>query len=123
MYYGGFNKNKYGARKAVCTAGHTHDSAKEAKRCSELQLLLKAGKITDLEIQKEFLLVPAVKYEEPMKNERKACYKADFVYYDKAIGKTVIEDSKGMRTKDYILKRKLVKQLYCSDGKTIFIET
>lgn len=121
MYYGRYNK--YGSRKSVCSEGHTHDSAKEAARCSQLHLLQKAGEIADLEIQKEFVIIPAVGYGAPMKNERKSCYKADFVYFDKALGKTVIEDSKGMRTKEYILKRKLVKQLYCQDGKTIFIET
>lgn len=121
MYYGRYNK--YGSKKSVCSEGHTHDSAKEADRCSQLHLLQRAGEIADLEIQKEFLITPAIKYGKPMKNERKSCYRADFVYYDKALGKTVIEDSKGMRTKEYILKRKLVKQLYCQDGETIFIET
>lgn len=133
--------NKYGAKKTPCACGHLHDSKKEAERCNELQLLLKAGKITDLELQKDYLLIPAL-YREIDLNEKyksgknkgqpktkrvceelKVVYRADFVYIDKETGKTVIEDCKGMRTKEYILKRKLMKQLYCQDGGTVFIET
>ena len=39
--------------------------------------------------------------------ERKAVYIADFVYKDRS-GREVVEDCKGMRTKDYIIKRKLM---------------
>lgn len=35
-------------------------------------------------------------------------YVADFVYTDCRSGNQVVEDSKGMRTKDYIIKRKLM---------------
>ena len=115
--------SKYGASKAPCRQGHIHDSIKEAARCNELHMLLAAHKIENLEIQKEFLLVPAIKYEKPMKSERKVSYIADFVYDDTETGKTIIEDTKGIKTKEYIIKRKLVKEKYCQDGKTIFIET
>lgn len=117
------NGNKHHSKKTSCSFGHTHDSKKEAERCDELHLLQGIGEIHSLEIQKAYLLIEAQKYSEPMKNERKAEYKADFVYYDNRMKKWVIEDSKGMRTKDYILKRKLMKQLYCRDGETVFIET
>ena len=115
--------NKYKSKKTPCMYGHMHDSAKEAERCNELHLLLKAGKIESLEVQKSYELVPSIKYDKPMKNERKAEYKADFVYFDKELGKTVIEDTKGFRTKDYVLKRKIIKEKYCCNGNTIFIET
>lgn len=139
MSYNHFNK--FSAKKTPCNYGHIHDSTKEAKRCNELHLLLRAGQITDLETQKSYLIIPALYGTKTLKEtykkgslkgqpkvqriciEQAAFYKADFVYYDKALGKTVIEDSKGMRTKDYILKRKLMKQQYCQDGKTIFTET
>lgn len=117
------NKNKYGAKKTQCLCGHTHDSKKEAERCNELCFLLKAKEIHSLEFQKPFLLIDKQKYEKPMKNEQKAEYKADFYYFDNRHNKWVIEDSKGHRTKDYVLKRKLVKHLYCTDGNTVFIET
>ena len=115
--------NKYKARKTSCSEGHMHDSAKEAARCSQLHLLLRAGKISNLEIQKDFLLIPAARYKNPTSNERQCIYRADFVYFDIESKKTVIEDSKGARTKEYILKRKLFKQIFCQDENTVFIET
>ena len=42
--------------------------------------------------------------------ERPCTYVADFVY--KEGGKTVVEDTKGFRTKDYIIKRKLMLQVH-----------
>ena len=39
--------------------------------------------------------------------ERECAYIADFVYKDKN-DKQVVEDTKGVRTKDYILKRKMM---------------
>ena len=116
------NRNKMNARQTVCRSGHVHDSQLEALRCNELNLLLKAGKIENLEIQKRYLLIPATKYPDPTANEKKVEYIADFVYYDKELEKTVIEDSKGFRTRDYVLKRKLMKRLYCNES-TVFLET
>ena len=42
--------------------------------------------------------------------ERECSYKADFVYGED--GKTVVEDVKGFRTKEYIIKRKLMLERY-----------
>ena len=42
--------------------------------------------------------------------ERAVTYIADFTYYEH--GKKVVEDVKGMRTKDYIIKRKLLRWRY-----------
>jgi hypothetical protein len=39
--------------------------------------------------------------------ENEAYYRADFVYLDKE-GHLVVEDTKGFRTKEYLLKRKLM---------------
>lgn len=44
--------------------------------------------------------------------ERSVKYIADFVYTDKATGQTVVEDTKGVRTKEYIIKRKLMLYLH-----------
>lgn len=95
--------NKYKAKKTDCCQGHTHDSKKEAYRCDLLHILQKHGKISNLRIQ-----VKAVNYV------------ADFVYTEN--GLTIIEDTKGVKTKDYIIKRKLLKQKFCQDGKTVFRE-
>lgn len=111
--------NKYGNRKVVVD-GITFDSRREAIRYQELILLQRAGEISDLERQVEFELIPPQWLEEArfsksgkrLKNkytllERKVCYVADFVYKDKK-GNRIVEDTKGMRTKDYIIKRKLM---------------
>lgn len=111
--------NKYGARK-VQLDGKTFDSRKEARRFQELRLLERAGQITNLELQKEFELIPA-QYEQLTREEyikgkgkktkgkciERACkYRADFYYIEN--GREVVEDTKGFKTKDYIIKRKLM---------------
>ena len=79
-------------------------SRKEATRAEELKLLFHAGQISDLVEQPEFVLVP------PQDGERAVKYRADFGYYEK--GQRVIEDCKGVRTSDYIIKRKLMLFLH-----------
>lgn len=88
--------------------GITFDSVKEANRYAELVLLVKAGVISALERQKVFELVPA-QLNGAKLVERAVTYKADFVYIKN--GKTVVEDVKGIRTKEYIIKRKLMLYL------------
>lgn len=111
--------NKYSAKKVVVD-GIAFDSRKEARRYRELSLLLRAGKITDLELQKRYELIPA-QYEtferygkrgKRLKDGRRCVensvvYVADFDYKD-AEGNHIVEDTKGMKTKDYIIKRKLM---------------
>lgn len=109
-------RNKYHNRK-YSADGEVFDSKKEYQRWQELKLLEKAGEITELRRQVPFELLP--NQREPDKIgprggrkpgriiERKALYIADFVYKDRT-GREVVEDCKGMRTKDYILKRKLL---------------
>ncbi|MBR1527769.1 MAG: DUF1064 domain-containing protein [Oscillospiraceae bacterium] len=111
--------NKLHAKKKICNQGHVHHSILEAKRCDELHLMQKQGMISNLEIQKKFVILEAQKYN-GMPNERSIVYNADFVYTENGI--TVIEDTKGYKTKDYNIKRKFVKKLYCTDGKTVFRE-
>lgn len=99
--------NKYHAKKRTI-GGETFDSRAEARRWHELKLLLRAGEIEDLQRQVKYTLVPVQRDEGGNLIERAITYKADFVYRDKRTGKTVVEDVKGMRTKEYILKRKLL---------------
>ena len=106
---------KYYSRK-VTRNGVTFDSVKEYRRYCELLLLVKAGAITDLQRQVEFELIPAQREPDTVgvrggvkkgkTIEQKCSYVADFVYTEN--GKTVVEDTKGFRTKDYIIKRKLM---------------
>jgi hypothetical protein len=81
--------------------GMLFDSKREAARWQELKLLERAGEITELERQVEYELIPK------QKGERAAKYIADFRYVDHE-GKTVVEDTKGVKTPVYILKRKLM---------------
>ena len=102
--------------KRVIKNGVTFDSVKEYRRFCELSLLEKAGAITDLKRQVEFVLIPAQREPDTIGKrggvikgktiEQKCSYVADFVYTEN--GKQVVEDTKGFRTKDYIIKRKLM---------------
>lgn len=95
---------KYNSRK-VTRDGMTFDSVKEYKRYCELLLLEKAGAVTDLKRQVKFKLIPSQKIDGKVV-ERSCSYVADFVYMEN--GKRVVEDAKGFRTTDYIIKRKLM---------------
>lgn len=91
------------------------DSLREANRYKELTLLQKAGKIENLRLQVPYELIPAQYAEVDGKKkciERAVKYIADFVYYDKEAGQWVVEDSKGMKSKDYIIKRKLMLHVH-----------
>lgn len=106
---GGLNMgNKYGNRKTTVD-GVTYDSAKEARRGAELRLLERAGEITDLHRQVKYELLPAQRRDGRVV-ERPVSYVADFVY--KENGEEVVEDAKGMRTKEYVIKRKLMLWQY-----------
>lgn len=98
-YDGPKKKPKYGNRKTVVD-GITFDSKREAKRYGELKLLLQAGLIRDLSIHKRYTLIV---------NGHKVCtYEADFDYFDVRKGEWVTEDAKGFRTREYLLKKKLL---------------
>lgn len=106
--------------------GISFDSKREAKRYAELKLLERAGKITDLQRQVKFELIPA-QYEaverwsdktgKKLKDgkkllEKECSYIADFVYC--ADGRRVVEDVKGYRDPQsagyakFVIKRKLM---------------
>lgn len=98
------SRSKYHSRK-VTVDGVTFDSRKEARRYSELLLLERAGAIQNLQRQVKYELIPSQRIDGKVV-ERPCSYKADFVYAKD--GKTVVEDVKGMRTKEYVIKRKLM---------------
>lgn len=121
--------NKYHNKKTYTSDGILHDSKREANRWAELCLLQRAGKISELDRQVRFELIPA-QYEEIYTGEfyqrgarkgepklERVClekslvYVADFVYIDNDTGEKVVEDSKGERTKEYVIKRKLMLYL------------
>lgn len=100
--------NKYHARKTVVD-GITFDSRAEATRYTELKLLERAGEITSLVLQPEFELIPG--YTKNGKKVRSVKYRADFMYKDRN-GQIVIEDVKGVRTKEFALKKKIFEWKY-----------
>lgn len=107
--------------KKIKVDGIIFDSKKEAVRYKELKILEKAGIIHDVQRQVKYILIPA-QYEHtsgiyskgknkgsPKKGkliERECAYYADFVYTEN--GETVVEDTKGVKTPEYIIKRKLM---------------
>lgn len=111
---------KYHNKKVVID-GEIFDSKKEARRFTELLLMQRAGEISNLQRQVKYLLIPAQREPNTVGKrggiikgkliEREVSYIADFVYIDKA-GQTVVEDTKGMKTKEYIIKRKLMLYLH-----------
>lgn len=109
--------NKYGNKKIIVD-GEIFDSKHEYRRYIELQLLKQKGLIYDLQRQVKFVLVPA-QYEPDTVGprggrkkgkliEREIAYYADFTYYDTANEEYIVEDAKGLRTPEYIIKRKLM---------------
>ena len=124
----GYGARKYGNRKVVVD-GIEFDSQKEANRYCELKLLQRAGQISDLQLQKEFELIPAQyetypRYGKTGKRlqdgkrciEKSCTYKADFAYMKD--GQLVVEDTKGYRDPasagyaKFVIKRKLLLWRY-----------
>lgn len=113
--------------KKIMIDGLEFDSKKEARRWQELKLLESAGEISSLQRQVKFVLIPTQreftneivktgrnkgKFKQGKLIERECYYKADFAYLDNKTNHIVVEDAKGMRTKDYIIKRKLMLHVH-----------
>ena len=103
--------------KRVTVDGLTFDSKAEANRYLYLRDAQKRGDIKNLQMQVKYVLIPA-QYEHDRTGkvcgkikgrllEREISYRADFTYEDKD-GNLIVEDVKGMKTKEYILKRKMM---------------
>jgi len=91
--------------------GYTFASALEASRYSELRLLERAGEITSLELQPVYVLQEAFTDSRGRKY-RAINYRADFRYTDTATGGTAVEDVKGIATKEFRIKHKLLMKRY-----------
>jgi hypothetical protein len=121
-------RNKYYSKK-ISADGMIFDSKKEYKRWNELRMLEKSGRIRDLKRQVKFVLIPAQREPDTRGPkggikpgrllEREVAYIADFTYVENLpfadeadTGVLVVEDTKGMRTKDYIIKRKLMLYIH-----------
>lgn len=119
MAWKNYKTAKY-QNKKVEVAGIVFDSKREANRYNELLLLEKAGAISNLQRQVKFILIPSQREPDTVGKrggihkgkllEKECAYYADFVYTEN--GKTVVEDTKGVRTTEYIIKRKLLLYRY-----------
>ena len=101
----------------VTIGDDTYDSMKEYRRYLDLLALEKTGEIKELQRQVKYILIPAQREPDTIGKrggihkgrllEKEVAYFADFVYTD-SNGETIVEDTKGIRTKDYIIKRKMM---------------
>lgn len=96
--------------KKVKYDGYTFDSIREKNYYIKLKLLEKAGKIKELELQKEYELQPSFKLNN--KTYRSIKYRADFTYKTTEDDKLHVIDVKGFRTDVYRLKKKLFEYKY-----------
>lgn len=111
------SRSKYGNHK-ITIGDETYDSMLEYHRYLELLALEMAGEIKDLRRQVKYILIPAQREPDTVGKrggikkgkllEREVAYFADFVYMDVKTGELVVEDTKGIRTTEYIIKRKLM---------------
>lgn len=110
-------RSKYHAQKVITEEG-VFDSKKEFGRWIVLKNKEENGEIQKLERQKKFELIPSQPLPEPKilrkgkktYTERAVFYIADFAYIEN--GKPVVEDVKGVRTPEYVIKRKLMLKRY-----------
>lgn len=99
-----YNTSKYHNRK-VFYDGMTFDSVKEKCRYVQLRTLERSGAISGLRRQVKYVLIPSQRQGKKV-IERECSYYADFVYTQN--GELIVEDTKGVRTPDYKIKRKLM---------------
>ena len=111
--------SKYNNRK-VELDGFTFDSQKEARRYSELKILVRVGEISELELQKSFVLAESVKFNNEPRAKPTIRYVADFAYMDNGV--MIVEDVKSEATKSlpvYRMKKHLMKSVHGIEIKEI----
>lgn len=114
-----YRSTKYHNKKVMIN-DESFDSKKEYYRFLELKILEDAGIIRNLQRQVKYVLIPAQREPETISQrgrkipgkiiEREVAYYADFAYEQD--GEIVVEDTKGIRTDAYIIKRKLMLERY-----------
>lgn len=100
--------NKFGARKTVVD-GITFDSVKEGQYYRTLKEQKRLGIILDFEIKRRWDLV--------VKGNKVTRYTCDFVVFNRDGSETVIDVKGGnaTRTRDYVLRKKLMKAIHGID--------
>ena len=109
---------KYHSRKCTVTLPEsgkrvTFDSEREARRFGELRMLLRCGQIQDLRLQVNFTLQEGYTTADG-ERVRPIVYRADFTYRERTGDGwcPVVEDVKGVRTKEYNMKRKMMLEKF-----------
>ena len=102
-------RNKYGVSPAGARTidGIVFDSKAESRRYQELRLMERAGVVSGIELQAEYVLVPPYTRQDGTKS-RGVRYLADFRYVETSTGRTVVEDVKGVATEAYRIKRTML---------------
>lgn len=116
--------NKYGAKKTLCD-GILFDSKMEAERYVQLRFLAEQGKITNLQRQVTYELLPNQRGEDIITKRGKIkpgyvlyrawTYTADFVYNNEN-GEEIIEDVKGVKPNGF---SNIEKMFYYTQHKRI----
>lgn len=96
-------KNKYRNTRTTVD-GIKFASKREAARYADLKRLERAGEITALRLQPRYPLTVNGMFV--------TTYVGDFEYVETSTNRLVTEDSKGVRTRDFINKAKLFHALY-----------
>lgn len=104
--------NKY-RNQPTNVAGTEFDSKLEAQRYKDLRIMETAGVISALEVHPRFDLV--------VNGVRIGRYTADFRYVDTDSGVQIVEDvkSRPTRTRDYMLRKKLMKAVHGIEIKEV----
>jgi len=96
--------NKYNARKTVM-CGHTFDSKREAEVYLDLLSRKQHGEILRIGLQPSYTLLEGFR-DNTGKKQRAITYTADF-FVTYADGHSEVVEVKGVRTRDYLLRKKL----------------
>lgn len=97
---------KYGSKATRCSEGQMHQSRLEAARCTELYLMQRGGLIRELEAH------PQPRLSLDVNGVHIAHIIPDFRYVDAESGHVVYEDTKGFRTREWIIKSRLALALH-----------
>jgi hypothetical protein len=96
-------KGKYKNKKNEVD-GYSFDSIAESNRFLELKILQAGGVIKSLSLQPRFKL--------QINNSLVCTYVGDFSYIKTENNETVVEDVKAVRTRTFIIKKKLMHAIY-----------
>lgn len=102
--------NKFNAKR-VLLDGICFDSKAEANYYAALKLREKANEVTDIELQRWYDLI--------VNGVLVARYRADFTFYDRLLRNRRIIDVKGVETRDFKMKRKLMKACFGLDIEVV----